>query len=344
MLRSSQVFFDFYWWWKVRTVYKSAQVTEKLIDNMNKGGIGMKDLLGKKKKDAKFVDESILDLVEADKKAVADEEQRLKEEEEAEEKRKKKEAKKKKKTMTRSERKKRRAERVIIGTNLPENRRIVREAIKTGKLDRVKEDQIDPLEITDRLDMMSHRSDILMRSAERLLDQVMVLSEEANQINLDGDDDDESSVVPKKKVRSCEERAGREKRACSDMLLKRCCSSQPLAPPYGKTGEMFGLRGVREPMLDTPEKRITDLEQNERDTFAMRVPKLDEQVKNMEDPQGLVQPDDISNMYQQLGYDNDVANKAKEFELTRQEKSQEKAKEDEANDVLSKMDNMRKDT
>ena len=49
--------------------------------------------------------------------------------------------------MTRSERKKRRAERVVIDTNLPENRRVVREAIKSGKLDRVKEDQIDPLEV-----------------------------------------------------------------------------------------------------------------------------------------------------------------------------------------------------
>ena len=42
-------------------------MTEQLIETMNKGGTGMKDLLGKKK-DTKFLDDSILDLVEADKK------------------------------------------------------------------------------------------------------------------------------------------------------------------------------------------------------------------------------------------------------------------------------------
>ena len=136
--------------------------------------------------------------------------------------------------------------------------------------------------------MMTHRSDILMRSAQRLLDQVMVLSEEANTINLDGDDDDERSVVPKKKA---------------------------LAPPYGQTGEMFGLRGVREPNLDTPDKRITDLEQNEGDTFAMRVPKLDDAVKDLEEPTGLVQAKDIGSMYRQLGYADDVAGKAKEVRM-----------------------------
>ncbi|GMH80521.1 hypothetical protein TrST_g2944 [Triparma strigata] len=293
-----KIFYDKYWAMKVQTVIKTAAVTEKMIETANKNKTSLKNLMGKKSKEAKYIDESLLDLIEVDNQAMKDEEEQKKREEEEKKKTEKKEAKAKKKTMTRSERKKRRAERVVIDTNLPENRRIVREAIKENKLHKVAEDQIDPLEITDRMDMMSHRSDILLRSAQRLLDQVVTLNEEANQINFD--EGDEASVVPKTKA---------------------------LAPAYGKTGEMFGLRGVREPNL-TEEDKITNLENNDNETYILKVPKLDEDVAKLGEVEGTVGADDIASMYQTLGYDENVVQSAKESEIKRQEAAQE-AKEKE---------------
>ena len=345
-----KVFYDIYWKAKVNSVIKSAQMTEKvraggakrqlvlcsnislprfaphfapchpssqLIESMNKTGKGIaaigKDKKGKK--EAKYVDESILDLVEADASAKKEEEERLKKEEEVKKKAERKERKKASK-MSRSERKKRRAERPKEDTNLPENRRVVREAIKAGRLGTVKEDEIDPLEISDRLDMISHRSDILIRSAERLLDQIMVLAEEANKLEVDGDDDD--IIVNKKTV----------------------------SAPYGKTGDMFGLRGVREPQVGKGEA-ITDLEQGEGEVrlersdsksnithicstnhppsqvFAMKVPKEDPALKEIDEPADGVTMGDIGDMYKSLGYSEDVAEGAARAEEERADEMKE---------------------
>ncbi|GMH69539.1 hypothetical protein TrLO_g5573 [Triparma laevis f. longispina] len=296
-----KIFYDKYWAIKVQSVIRTAAVTEKMIEAANKNKTSLKGLMGKKSKEAKYIDESLLDLIEVDSQAKKDEEEQQKREEKEQKKKEKKEAKSKKKTMTRSERKKRRAERVVVDTNLPENRRIVREAIKDNKLHKVAEDQIDPLEITDRMDMMSHRSDILLRSAQRLLDQVMTLKEEANQINFE--EDEEASVVPKKK---------------------------PQAPPYGKTGEMFGLRGVREPNT-VDDGKITDLEEKEGETYVMKVPKLDEDVAKLEEVEGTVGADDIGNMYKSLGYDEKIVAGAKESELKRLEEIQEAKEKEKTN-------------
>ena len=119
---------------QVKSVISSAKVTEKLIDSMNKTGKGLAELAKNKKnkKDLAYLDESVLDLVEADVKAKREEAEKLKKEEEAKKKAERK-ARKKEKKLSRSERKKRRAERPHMDTNLPENRRMVRDAIKAGR-------------------------------------------------------------------------------------------------------------------------------------------------------------------------------------------------------------------
>ena len=76
--------------------------------------------------------------------------------------------------------KKRRPNKVVgadAELSLPENRRKVRMAIKNRTLGNIDESEIDPMEITDRLDMLGHRSDIILRSAQRLLDQIIVMTE-----------------------------------------------------------------------------------------------------------------------------------------------------------------------
>jgi len=291
-LAIKKVFYDIYWGMKVKSVISSAKVTEKLIESMNKTGKGFSELAkNKKNKELAYLDESVLDLVEADVKTRREEEERLKKEEEARKKAERK-AKKKEKKLSRSERKKRRAERPQMDTNLPENRRMVRDAIKAGRLGTIKEDTIDPLEITDRLDMMSHRSDILVRSAERLLDQVMILAEEANKLNLDDDDDDETSLIANKK--------------------------KTATAPYGKTGDMFGLRGVREPVVNEADgEAITDLEQADGEQYVLKVPKVNPLLEDIDEPKDSITMGDIGNMYRDLGYGEEVADAAVEAEEQR---------------------------
>jgi hypothetical protein len=249
---------------------------------MNQAKQGVDSIKKGNKKAGKYIDDSVLELVEVEAKAAADEVERKKKEEDKRKKAERK-AKKKENKLTRSERKKRRAERPVVDTNLPENRRIVRDAIKMGRLGTVKEDLIDPLEITDRLDMMSHRSDILIRSAERLLDQVMVLAEESMRVDVEGEDDDDQVIeAAKKKTQTV---------------------------PYGKTGEIFGLRGVKEPVVKEGES-ITDLEDGDGEHYVMKVPKENAAIKEIEEPKDGVTMGDIGDMYKQLGYDEEVASKA----------------------------------
>ena len=296
-----KVFYDLYWKTKMNSVIKSAAMTEKIIDSMNKaqqgvGAIG-KDRKGKKL--IKYIDESVLELVEVEANAVKEKAEKEKKEEEKRKKAERK-ARKKENKLSRSERKKRRAERPQVDTNLPENRRLVRDAIKAGRLGTVKEDIIDPLEITDRLDMMSHRSDILIRSAERLLDQIMVLAEEANKMDLDGEDD-ESAIISNKK--------------------------RAVSVPYGRTGEMFGLRGVKEPTLNEGES-IADLTGAEGETFVMKVPMENPRLKEIDEPKDGITMGDIGDMYKTLGYGDDVAEKAVAAEEERIDKA--KAEEERA--------------
>ena len=205
---------------------------------------------------------------EADEAAAKEEAKRVKEEEK----------KKKKKTMSRSDRKKRKGEREQITTNLPENRKLVRAAIKEGRISDIKEEDIDPLEITDRLDMMSHRSDILNRSALRLLDQVMIMVE----------DGEEGKAVPD-----------------NDAMPTKV---KPVLATYGKTGDMFGLSGVSEPVMDDDQK-ITDLDLDvmENQSMVLPVPKIDEQVKELgEEPKNAVGDGDVIDMYKTLGFEEEA--------------------------------------
>ncbi len=263
-----KIIYDRYWGIKLKAVIRSAQVTEKMIEKLNASGKTLKDAaLGKK--DQSLLDDSVMDMIEGEKKEKEEAQRKAKEEGE---KKKAEEKKAKKKKLSRQDRKKRKAARNKIDTNLPENRRLVRTAIKEGRIKDIKEDMIDQLEVTDRLDMMTHRSDILMRSAQRLLDQVLIMVDEAGgQVNLDND-------------------------ALPTMVKKD-------EPPYGKTGEMFGLRGVRDPDdLLEDDKRVTDLEDTGKEHYVMKVPKMPDQLEKLDDPKDEVTGDDIDNMYSSLGF------------------------------------------
>ena len=271
-----KIFHDWYWRKKAHSVVKAAKLTEKIIDSMNKAGAGMESLAGKKdKKHLKHVDDSILELVEVEAKKKREETEKAKEEEER---RKKEEKKAKRKKMTKAERQKRRQEREAErNTNVPENRRLVRDAIKQGKVESLKEEQIDRMEISDRLDMMEHRSEIISRSCDRLLDQILILAEEASAVKIEGDDAD---IVPKKQDR---------------------------APPYGRTGELFGLQGVKEPVLDHEggEASITDLNQGEGEHFVMKIPKKGKEIEAIDEKEGQdddITDGDVADMYKSLGY------------------------------------------
>ena len=126
-------------------------------------------------------------------------------------------------------------------------------AIKNKDLRGIVEDDIDPTEITDRLDMLSHRSDIILRSAQRLLDQIIVMEEEMGE---GGGGGGGGGVAVKK-------------------------------PPYGVTGKMLGLYGV-EPAPGTGgdkgvgdgaaadnNEKITDLEVKDRGHIVLEKPSLD---------------------------------------------------------------------
>jgi hypothetical protein len=78
-----KVFYDYYWWFKVNSVIKSAKVTEQLIAKMNQTGAMIKDKGNMNKGDAALLDDSIADLISADKKAKEEEEEKQKLEAEA---------------------------------------------------------------------------------------------------------------------------------------------------------------------------------------------------------------------------------------------------------------------
>jgi hypothetical protein len=204
--------------------------------------------------------------------------------------------------LSRADRKKRKGEREVITTNLPENRKAVRQAIKEGRIGDVKEEDIDVLEISDRLDMMGHRSDILTRSAQRLLDQVIIMAEDADLGQNSGDGDQEyNDALPTK--------------------LK------PEMAVYGKTGEMFGLRGVAEPTMDEDQK-ITDLDMEapENQAVILPVPKMNPGIVELDEPKNAVGDDDVVNMYKNLGFEEEHKLAVEKREQHREEES-EKMKE-----------------
>jgi len=144
--------------------------------------------------------------------------------------------------------KKRRPNKVVgadAELSLPENRRKVRMAIKNRTLGNIDESEIDPMEITDRLDMLGHRSDIILRSAQRLLDQIIVMEEESG-----GGDGDDGEIKIKK-------------------------------PPYGVTGEMLGLYGVEEAVV-AEDQNVTDLEIKEKGFVVLQTnAKLEESLGDL---------------------------------------------------------------